>query len=33
MRKDDRPMIRMEADYMALLLENRSDLAGRWDRY
>jgi homoserine kinase type II len=30
MRKDDRPMIRMEADYMALLLENRSDLADRW---
>lgn len=26
MRKADRPMIRMEADYMTLLLENRSDL-------
>jgi homoserine kinase type II len=32
MRKDDRPMIRLEADYMALLMENRSDLADRWDR-
>ena len=32
MRKDDQPMIRLEADYMALLMENRSDLADRWDR-
>ena len=31
MRKDDQPMIRLEADYMALLMENRSDLADRWD--
>lgn len=32
LRKDDLPMIRLEADYMALLLEHRSDVAGRWDR-
>lgn len=32
MRKNDRPMIRLEADYMALLMENRSDLAARWGR-
>jgi homoserine kinase type II len=33
LRKNDRPMIRMEADYMTLLMENRSDLADRWGRY
>ena len=32
MRKDDRPMIRLEADYMALLMENRSELTDRWNR-
>jgi homoserine kinase type II len=32
MRKNDRPMIRLEADYMALLMENRPDLADRGDR-
>ena len=32
LRKDDWPMIQMEADYMALLMENQSDLADRWDQ-
>ncbi len=32
LRKNDQPMIRLEEDYMALLMENRSDLDYRRDR-
>ncbi|MGA6926262.1 MAG: aminoglycoside phosphotransferase family protein [Desulfosarcina sp.] len=30
LRKDDRPMTRLEADYMSLLLDNRRELSDRW---